>query len=122
MFQFDRSPGWNYEDGITGFNHFGLNAQYNELSPYVKATLEMDNGLLAGMGLTYNSEGNPSAFMGLGDTYGPAWWEAGVATGYEATPLMPFARVGLGPFYAMPAYDGQDLGAVLGVNVLNRRF
>jgi choline dehydrogenase-like flavoprotein len=115
---FEELPGWGYERGVTGFSHLGLDAQYNELSPYVKATREMDNGLLAGMGLTYNSEGNPSVFVGVGDEYGPAWWDAGVATGYEATPLMPFARAGIGPVYAMPAYDGESLGAVIGAKLL----
>jgi hypothetical protein len=117
----DQVPGWAYEEGITGFNHFGTQGQYNELSPYVKATRDMDNGLSMGLGRTINSEGADSIFAGIGGDYGPAWWEVGGATGYEAAPVIPFGRVGIDltdnlSAWAMPAYEQGNLGAVLGMN------
>lgn len=120
-------PGWDYDRGIAGFSHVGLAPHYNELTPYVKATRDMDNGLLAGIGRAYNSEGADSVFAGVGDSYGPVWWELGGATGYEAAPVVPFGRVGVDlndliSLWAMPAYDGSSVGGVFGANFNALRF
>ncbi len=117
----EQMPGWAYEEGISGFRHVGTEGQYNELSPYVKATRDMDNGLTMGMGRTVNSEGADSVFAGVGGDYGPAWGELGGATGYEAAPVIPFGRVGIDlndniSAWAMPAYEQGNVGAVLGLN------
>lgn len=127
FYGFEEMPGWNYDRGIAGFGHVGLAPHYNELTPYVKATRDMDNGLLAGIGRTYNSEGADSVFAGVGDSYGPVWWELGGATGYEAAPVVPFGRVGVDlndliSLWAMPAYDGNSVGGVFGANFNALRF
>lgn len=115
-------PNWSIARGIASSHHL-LPGQWNEVHPYVSASRESDGGLEYGIGRFLNSEGSDSAYVGVKPRSGPLWAELGLATGYEAAPVIPWGRVGIDiadgfSAFAAPAYDTTtgNLGAVLGLN------
>tara|TARA_R110000772_G_scaffold23327_3_gene62485 strand:+ start:456 stop:773 length:318 start_codon:yes stop_codon:yes gene_type:complete len=90
--------------------HVGLGDDYKYVHPQVRYTTE-ENYIA---GVYYNSVGNVSAYAGHRWESGKWGLEAGVVTGYNQAPVLPFVKVDYDGFFVMPAIDNGNIGAVLG--------
>lgn len=94
-----------------------LPGDYNAFHPSV--ALEHEGWSI---GAFYNSESRVSLVAGRSFVWDNVWAEIGLATGYAAAPVVPFARVGLEHegirYFVAPAatVDG-DFGFVLGAEI-----
>ena len=92
----------------------GLEADYNQIHPHARCTVE--NNIA---GLYYNSENNVSAYIGRQFELDEYWnLELGVVSGYDHGTIVPMVRYKAGSFFLTPAYEkhnGQEnWGVVLG--------
>lgn len=107
---------------ILAFSTHFLPGEWNEIHPGIR--YEQNHFVGA---LFLNSEDNPSVAVGLIGRRGNLFGEIGLATGYSAAPVVPFARVGLefdrARFFVAPAatVDG-DIGLVVGVEIIGAKF
>ena len=92
----------------------GLEADYNQIHPHARCTVE--NNIA---GLYYNSENNVSAYIGRQFELDEYWnLELGVVSGYDHGTIVPMVRYKAGSFFLTPAYEKhngeENWGVVLG--------
>ncbi len=94
--------------------HMGLEADYNQIHPHARCTVE--NNIA---GLYYNSENNVSAYVGRQFELDEYWnIELGLVSGYDHGTVVPMVRYKAGSFFLTPAYEKhkgeENWGVVLG--------
>lgn len=93
--------------------HF-LPGEWNSVHPMVWLEHE---GWSAGLML--NSEEQLSIIGGYTFTQDKFWAELGLATGYNAAPVVPWFRAGYGPVFVLPGLtENGDVGLVVGLQFL----
>tara|TARA_R100000742_G_C4275378_1_gene95806 strand:- start:1140 stop:1433 length:294 start_codon:yes stop_codon:yes gene_type:complete len=91
--------------------HVGLDNNYNCVHPHARCTIDTNI-----IGVYYNSEYNPSMYIGKNTDYKNLNIEYGLATGYSGGNVVPMFRVKRDKFFIAPAYEiTGNAGVVVGI-------
>ena len=90
--------------------HLGMAGEFNNIHPRV--TYVTDQNYIAGV--FYNSESQPSVFVGKQFNFNSITVETGLVSGYSQAKIVPMIKANYNNFFAAPGYANSDAGLVLG--------
>lgn len=91
--------------------HLGMEGDYNSIHPHIR--LKYDDFI---SGVYYNSEYNPSLYVGKVVEYNGLEYEFGIVNGYSDLNISPYLRIKKDSLFVLPATeDGKLKGIVIGL-------
>ena len=93
--------------------HLGMTGEFNNIHPRI--TYITDQDYIAGA--FYNSESQPSVFVGKIYNFKSITLEAGLVSGYSEAKIVPMIKANYNSFFAAPGYANNTAGLVLGYEV-----
>ena len=93
--------------------HLGMAGEFNNIHPRATFVTEQ-NYMLGGF---YNSESQPSVFVGKVYNLESITLETGLVSGYSEAKVVPMIKANYNNFFASPGYANNTAGLVLGYEV-----
>lgn len=93
-------------------SHLDISGDFNNVHPRITYTKDQ---YIAGV--YYNSESQPSVFLGRIHQLHYIKIETGLVTGYSGADVVPMIKLNYNNFFAAPGYANGDAGLVVGYEV-----
>lgn len=94
-------------------SHLGMSGDFNNIHPRI--TYKTDQDYI--IGTYYNSESQPSVFVGKIIDYKSITVETGLVSGYTGYKIVPMVKANYDNFFVAPGYANNDAGLILGYEV-----
>ena len=89
--------------------HLGMSGNFNSVHPTISYN---QDPFVAGV--FYNSESQPSMFVGQSYELKNLKVTAGIVTGYSGNSILPMLKINHNSFFVAPGYANGDVGVIAG--------